>query len=225
MDGGEYLVPLCSSAPHHGRHFIEPIHVTISIIYQILARLWAQVIIKRRSICTIFFFLGENINKRKNASRWEWGGEAHAGCSSIWMALLWTVVTNPSSKVDDDIGVVVWFFEIAAFLQFFFYFIILFFFTVASCWTVCRARGEMGWDQVKKKKKKLNTSNEQNCETNINKPLFAHFIYKSIKVRTKENLISLHHLHLCNTSPTPDNSVYCLCLQLKTLFFFVFISH
>lgn len=69
-----------------------------------------------------FFFLGENINKRKNASRWEWwGGEAHAGCSSIWMALLWTVVTNPSSKVDDDIRVVAWFFEIAAFLSFFLY--------------------------------------------------------------------------------------------------------
>lgn len=49
------------------------------------------------------------------------GGEAHAGCSSIWMALLWTVVTNPSSKVDDDIRVVAWFFEIAAFLSFFLY--------------------------------------------------------------------------------------------------------
>lgn len=73
MDGGEYLVPLCSSAPHYGRHFIEPIHVTISIIYQILARLWVQVIIKRRSICTIFF----SGRKHKQKEKCMGGGVKH----------------------------------------------------------------------------------------------------------------------------------------------------
>lgn len=77
MDGGEYLVPLCSSAPHYGRHFIEPIHVTISIIYQILARLWVQVIIKRRSICTIFFSGGKHKQREKCISlRMHWGRSA-----------------------------------------------------------------------------------------------------------------------------------------------------
>lgn len=39
MDDEEYLSLLCSSAPHKARHFIRPIHATISIIYQILASL------------------------------------------------------------------------------------------------------------------------------------------------------------------------------------------
>ena len=76
IDGGEYLFLLCSPAPHHASDFIRPIHVTISIIYQILARLW---VLSHGLIRTLLHRYSQKQESKKKRKKKE----------SKWMQSLW----------------------------------------------------------------------------------------------------------------------------------------
>lgn len=144
MDDGEYLFPLCSSAPHYERHFIGPIHVTVSIIYQILARLWVWVMVKRRSICTVLWTKIKEKNKcisaRKRGNNYR---QLRFGWYSVYSRT--SVRFCPVSKFKRGR----WRYSVRLFFFLFFWYRRVFLYSRELLAHSADQSGQLGWGQVK----------------------------------------------------------------------------